>query len=271
MSTRPARVLVFAGIISVAVLYSLGVSPGLLAVQALAVGLATLFAWRPHRLLGRCVVIFGPLLLVTAAAIGDAQLGMQRWLAIGPLRVEVAALVVPPLIAMLHVHPRPANALSVMLSTVALAVQPAPVAATALAVAVVFGRGLRPWAPLAGLCVLGAALAWWWTAPLPPVMHTEGVIAAALAVQPLWAALGVGLIAAVVWAAPHPLLRLVIAIFACAPFIGAWPVPFAGYGASIWIGVGLAYGLSAGGPWPAPRSDRRPGDPPSHGRESPRG
>lgn len=268
---RPARVLVFMGVLGVALLYAVGAPQRALIVQAVAVGLATLFAWRPHRLLGRLVALLGPLLLVTAAAIGTPQLGVRRWLALGPLQIEVAALVIPPLVAMLITRPRPAWAISVLLAAIALAAQPAPVAASALAVAVAFAPGLRLRALLLVTCVAAAALAWWWDVPLPPVEHVEGVIGAALTVHPAWAAIGVGIVVAMVFAAPHPLLRVVLAIFAMAPLMGAWPVPFVGYGASIWIGAGLACGLSLDAASRAPRTDRTPDPRPSPAPGSPRG
>jgi hypothetical protein len=239
-----ARAVVLAGLLSVVLLGETQAPRAQMLMQAVAICVAVLLAGRPMLPVGRGLRILGPLLLAATAILGFEIMGMYRWIRISGFSVNTSALVVPPLIAMMGRDPRPANAWAALIAALALAVQPAPVAATALAVGVAFTRGIRPRGLTLGVCVLAAAVAWWRDVPLDPVPHVEQIARLAYAAGWAWTLLIPVIVGLMVWSAATWALRATLLIFAFAPFIGAWPVPFAGVGASIWIGAGLAIGLS---------------------------
>lgn len=258
-SIAAARAIIFAGLCSVVLLGETEAPQMQLTLQALAIGAAALLASRPWPRVGRVVRIAGPLLLGVTAVMGAEVAGMYRWLHFGPVSVDTGALLVPPLIAMLGRDPRPANAVAVQIAAVALMVQPAPVAAIALAVGVALSPAVRPRVATLAVCLLSVGVAIWRDVPLDPVPHVEQIGRLAYLAGPAWTLLIPACIGLMLYSARTPALRAVLAVFALAPLFGAWPVPFAGLGASIWVGVGLAIGLTA---HPSPtRGNRTPHEP----------
>ncbi len=206
------------------------------------------------RLLSGIVLVALALVAATLAAPG--QDGVHRWLAAGPLFVNIAALTLPAAIvamARLGAEKRLVPIAATGIAAI-LAIQPDASQAMAFAFAalVVMLTDKRISALVSVLCIFAlAALALLRPDPLQPVAEVEQIIGLAMAAHP---ALGW---AAMVSLAAIPLmllamrfhdtaaraLALYIAAACVAPLFGWFPVPLVGAGMSfplgLWLGIGL--------------------------------
>ncbi len=217
---------------------------------------------------------------LAAAFLGPAQVGIHRWLRLGPLHINVAMLLLPAAVVALAVLGRnrrwPWSVAFIALALLLL--QPDASQATALGacLGLIAAFAAWPWAVRGALIFaagLLAALSWLRLDPLEPVAEVEEVIGLAYAVSPLAAGLALVLLAAVAAAPgvatrsapPVPrlagwALSLCLLLWMTMPLLGAFPVPLVGIGMSpilgAWLGVGLlaallrspAHGMERTGP-----------------------
>ena len=209
----------------------------------------------------------GAILLTTAALIATlfapAVEGVHRWLDIGPLHINAAALVMPAAIVALAIVriASPMGVVTALLTAAILLAQPDASQLTAFGIgaSILFARSaIGPrWKALALVIAAGIAI-YGWMRPdtLQPVAEVERIFALCVAVSPLLALIaGVALAAA----ALAPLARLspagdpardaALALSAyfvavsIVPFFGWFPVPLVGLGMSFpvgwWLGMGL--------------------------------
>jgi hypothetical protein len=201
--------------------------------------------------------LLAAMIIIALTFLGPAQEGVHRWLGLGPIQLNGAALVLPLAIVGFERADRMLAAISFVLIFALLAWQPdiSQLAGFALA-AIVLSITRFGW-PGLGLSVALAATAIAVCLsrpdPLEPVAHVEGIFALAWSQSPVTAvAMGASLAAAalaplIIWLA-HPLgmvtplaLSAYLIVTALAPFFGAYPVPLAGYGLSFvvgwWLGI----------------------------------
>lgn len=233
----------------------------------LATGLA-FAAGRPWSL---AVALIAAPVGLAATFLNPDQQGVHRWIDAGPLHVNVAMLLLPAAVVGLaglagSARERLWPWAAVFAAMGLLVWQPDASQALALAgvaglVAVLVVRRLRlRLALLAGLALLGAA-AWLRPDPLESVAEVEELVGLAFKLSPL-AGAGVLTLLVAVAAAPAVAVRstdaalraaswglgLCLLLWAVAPWLGAFPVPFAGIGMSpivgAWLGVGVLAGLT---------------------------
>jgi len=221
--------------------------------------LLALAAARLHRPWHFAAVI-GVGLATLAATFAAAPVeGIHRWLDIGPLHINAAALVLPPMLASLARAERTWLQLVVVAVVgIILVLQPDASQATAFAAgaAVLLVLGRRSAAEtLVGALICAAIAIAGWLRPdtLEPVAEVEGIFRLAAQVSVALAAIGAAALAA---ACLSPLLSrdssrdagaalaTYFAISALAPLSGAYPVPLVGLGMSFpvgwWLGVAVA-------------------------------
>jgi cell division protein FtsW (lipid II flippase) len=233
------------------------------AVMALAV---SRFASPPF---ARAVAFAAPVGLLTSLA-NPGQAGVHRWIDIGPVQANVAALLLPAFVVALAALVRDGSWiwLACAACAVLLILQPDASQATAFAAAVLIVV-VRP--PVArairvGIVVLvssGAVIAWLRPDPLAPVAEVEGIVGLAYALSPPIAivavvALGVAALAPTM-AATLPersaartaalALGAYFVFSALTPLFGAFPVPLVGIGVSpvvgFWMGAGLLVAVAS--------------------------
>lgn len=214
----------------------------------------------------------GAVVLTTAALIAtlfteDVD-GVHRWLDIGPLHINAAALLVPALIVGLAaIRMTSPIGLVLAFSTAAiLLAQPdaSQLLSFAIAASILLVRsGVAPgWKTFGLLVAVVFAIAGWRRPdPLEPVAEVEQIFAMCLAVSPLLASIaGLALAAAALAplsfssSASHRARDGAIALSAyfvsvsLAPFLGWFPVPLVGLGMSFpigfWLGMGLLFVLA---------------------------
>ena len=204
---------------------------------------------------------------LAASLLGPGIQDVHRWVALGPLHLNVAMLLLPAAVVALAVLCT-AGAwawLACLAALVLLVVQPdASQATTLAAVAVLAAFAAFPQTVLrVGVAVIATALAglaWLRPDPLDPVAEVEGILGLAFDLSP-WLAAAAGLllvgvaILPVLWGLrgspterlAGAALGLCLLLWAVAPFLGAFPVPLMGLGMSpiigAWLGVGLLAGL----------------------------
>jgi cell division protein FtsW (lipid II flippase) len=204
--------------------------------------------------IGAVVVAAAMLIATLFAAPID---GVHRWLDAGPLHINVAALVLPPMIVGLAAIPiaSPIGLVVTAVTAVVLLAQPDASQLTAFAFAasillVRSGVSAR-WKAVAVIIATGFAVAGWMRPdPLEPVREVEQIFAMSAAVSPFLALIaGLALAAA----ALSPLsgrhtdgglaLSAYFVAVSLAPFFGWFPVPLVGLGMSFpvgwWLGVAL--------------------------------
>jgi len=205
----------------------------------------------------------GAVLLTVAALIATlfapAVDGVHRWLDVGPLRINAAALFLPALIvalAAVRIAKPMGLAIALLAATILLA-QPDASQLTSFAIAVwiLFARSaiaLR-WKVFA-LVIAAVVTICGWMRPdtLQPVAEVEQIFAMCVAVSPILAFIA-GLALAATALAPlarsAPIGDAAVALSAyfvtvsIAPFVGWFPVPLVGLGMSFpvgwWLGMGL--------------------------------
>ena len=217
--------------------------------------------WAGQRvLLGFCFV--APLALA-ATLVGGGQLGVHRWLQLGPLRMNAAELLLPASViacAAILAARRPWWALA-GLTLVLLAIQPDASQATAFGgalIVLIATAQTRPVWRLGGALpvVLAVVASWLQRDPLAPVAEVEGIMRLAWGMSPIAAVVAWGALAGAVLSplaalsapgadrkAAATALATYGALSALVPLVGAFPVPLVGMGMSpilgLWLGIGL--------------------------------
>lgn len=218
----------------------------------------------------------GAVVLATAALIATLFArpvdGVHRWLDVGPLHINAAALVLPALIVALAAMriTRPIALVLACIAATVLLVQPDASQLTSFVIAasilLVRSDVATRWKALALVVAVVFAIAGWTRPdPLQPVAEVEQIFTLCLAVSPLLA-LFAGLALAATAAAPLTLsssandrardgaMALSAYFFAVsiAPFIGWFPVPLVGLGMSFpvgfWLGMGLLVAIGGAAP-----------------------
>ena len=186
--------------------------------------------------------------------------GVHRWIQLGPIRLYAAAVFLPmtiTLVGFLVERGSIRAAILLMGCTVAvLAAQPDAAQTTAFSVAtfaIALCRFRRNWLlwPVAFALVGISAWAWLRPDPLPRIPYVEGILGLVGDQGVLWYASGL----AILFALPAPFLSWspsrtgastawALGCYFCTcllvPFLGNFPVPLLGYGASPIIGYFLA-------------------------------
>lgn len=207
-----------------------------------------------------------PFLMVALAGIAAPMLadgaGPDRWIAIGPLALYMAPVLMPAfLVVCSSLVDRPGDCgrlalVAIGAATMLLAAQPDASQALAVlvgsAVAVVRrARGARDAAVALLLAALATAWAFARPDPLQPVPHVEGVFRLSLAYSPLAGAAVIGSAMALVLALWRSGLHAGRGLAAVAAYYavlygcsvaGLTPAPLVGYGAGPWLGFGLMAG-----------------------------
>jgi len=231
-------------------------------------GLAAGLAFAGGRPLSLGIAIVAAPLALAATFLNPDQEGVHRWIDLGPVHANAAMLVLPAMVVGLgglagdRLWPWAAviGAMSLLVfqpdASQALALAGAAGLVAALTVRLT-GARLTILALIAGL----AAVAWVRPDPLDPVPEVEAMVGLAFGRSPL---AGAGLLALLLAVAAAPVLAgrpadppvriagwalgLCLLVWAVAPFLGAYPVPFAGVGMSpivgAWLGVGLLAGMA---------------------------
>jgi hypothetical protein len=197
--------------------------------------------------------LFAAPIVIALGFLSPDQEGVHRWLDIGPVQLNAAALVLPLAIATLARAQSALAAASFVAMGALLAWQPdISQLASFAAAAIILARVRFGWRGLAIAALLAAgAIAFCLTVPDPlaPVAHVEGIFALAWKLSPILAvAMGLALAAATL--SPMlalkvnpgaPALAVYFALAAIMPVFGAYPVPLAGYGLSFvigwWLGI----------------------------------
>jgi hypothetical protein len=193
-------------------------------------------------------------IVALAATFTDSGLsGVHRWISIGPLRANIAALLLPTLVTVLSFRQtRPAlAALAWLAAMILLAAQPDPSQATALAIAapLLFAhwRSKWRWSALAATVAL-TMISWLRPDPLQPVTEVEGIVQLMWQISPALAALGLAALAATIVAVRQADISAAAfaaycAVVAVMPALGHFPVPLVGAGISFplgwWLGVAI--------------------------------
>lgn len=199
------------------------------------------------------LVLFGVACIAATLVSGFDLEGVRRWLPIGPVRLHAAMLFLPAIAVLMARLPEPGQLAPVIALAAVVAIQPDFAAALALAAGFAFSRSSRGNYLATGLGITVSALAIANSLlrpdPLDPVHFVERVVPDAFAASPM---LGILIGAALLSACAAPLLARtgdpqsakalagVMAGFALASLIGAYPVPLAGYGPSPILGYALA-------------------------------
>jgi cell division protein FtsW (lipid II flippase) len=247
-----------------------GVPAHLWARNLVAWGVGALAGWGLARLRGRresLIVVAVAALALAATLFDPGQLGVHRWLTLGPLSVNAALLTLPAAIVALGRMRDRLGSWAVAAAILAILVaQPDASQATAFGAALVWiawrgdgAAGVRvAAAPVAAAL---AAAAWFRPDPLQPVPEVEQIVELAYRMAPPLAAAALvsqaaySLVPALVLRRGRPderlaagALSLYLALSAVSPWLGAFPVPLVGLGLSsvlgAWLGVGLLAGLS---------------------------
>ena len=200
---------------------------------------------------------------VAGSFLAPAQEGVHRWIDVGPLHINIAALLLPSAIVALAftgISSRTGIAFATVAAAL-LVLQPDASQATSFAIAVMIlvARSTAPAAP--GVIAVGAALlvavvSWMRPDPLQPVPEVEGIFPLAVGVSPALAIIAVLALAAASLAplairttagAAHRNAALALTGYfvsaAICPAFGAFPVPLVGLGMSFPVGYWLAIGL----------------------------
>lgn len=196
------------------------------------------------------------LVLVALSFLGPEQEGVHRWLGLGPVQLNAAALILPVAIAAFLYERAVLASACFALIAIALALQPdiSQLAGLSLASIILAYARFRWMGAAVALVTSAAAIAFCLSRPDPlaPVPHVEGIFLLAWSQSPLLAiAMRAAIAAAVIspvlmwratrmnWAALA--LSAYFAATALAPAVGAYPVPLAGYGLSFVIGWVLGF------------------------------
>jgi len=226
-----------------------------------ALAAAALVRWAGPRTLA-AILILTPI-AVASTLLFPGQDGVRRWVAAGPVQINVAMLLLPAfVVGLCFADGRRVWAWGAALGVqVLLVVQPDASQAAALAlafvVAAVGGPAFRGKTAMVAAALALMVLAWMRPDPLAPVPEVEEIVALAFAASALLGGLCLLALAAVsaapAWATlghAEPAVRrggralsMLLLVWAIFPWLGAFPVPLIGVGPSpvigAWLGVGL--------------------------------
>jgi hypothetical protein len=203
---------------------------------------------------------------IACSFLAPAQDGVHRWIDVGPLHVNVAALLLPSAVlalAFCRVWSRSGAAFAAVTAAL-LVLQPDASQATSFLVAVIIllarsGAPRTPRFAAMGVALLAAAASWARPDPLQPVPEVEGIFPLAFAASPVLAAFAALALAAASfaplairasagsahWTAALALTGYFVSAAIC-PAFGAFPVPLVGLGMSFpvgyWLGIALLCG-----------------------------
>lgn len=192
------------------------------------------------------------LVIIALSFLGPDQQGVHRWLDLGLVQLNAAALVLPLAIATFHRTHATVGAVCFVLIAALLALQPDISQLAGFIPAAFILAGARfGWVGM-GVAAAGGAAAitvcLMQPDPLAPVAHVEGILTMAWTQSPLLGlAMGTSLGVAALSPLSVSLARpsnmttpLALAAYfvatAVAPLFGAYPVPLAGYGVSFVVG-----------------------------------
>jgi cell division protein FtsW (lipid II flippase) len=256
--------------------------------------IAALFAIQRSNGFLRGLVVAAPVGLA-ATLLNAGREGVRRWIDVGPIHANLAAILLPGgIVALAALSARERwTWLIAALVGVLLVLQPDASQATAFGagVVVILMRIPAPRATRAACIAAVLALivtAWLRPDPLGPVAEVEGIIGLAARWSPLAALLAVAVLASVVLSpllvgnvedAPlrtaSSVLATYLALSALTPLVGTFPVPLVGIGMSpiigFWLGCGSLIAVSGGsGRFASTREEsRRVGArPPRSGRDN---
>lgn len=209
--------------------------------------------------------------LVAASLFGPAQQGVHRWLALGPLSINLALLMLPMAVVALDWTRERAASWGLAFTILGLLVlQPDASQATAFAGAMALIALRAPLSTsvrlgLAGVAAALAAFSWLRPDPLAPVPEVEEIVALAWSITPVLAVAAVVLIVATSLApmlgarlaGKRPFgiavpLSAYVLLTAGMTLFGAFPMPLMGIGMSPIVGFWLGVGLLAARLRPAP-------------------
>ena len=210
------------------------------------------------------IMIFAAPVGLLASLANPGRMGVHRWLDLGPVHANAAALLLPAFIVAMAGLVRDARWiwLAYAMCAVVLILQPDASQATAFAAAILIIVACLPVACVARISIVilvssGAVVAWLRPDPLMPVAEVEGIIGLAYALSSLIAVVavmvlgGATLAPMMIAARSEPsvvrtaalALSAYFVLSAFAPLFGAFPVPFVGISMSpivgSWLGVGL--------------------------------
>ncbi|HET7461293.1 MAG TPA: hypothetical protein VFJ82_08585 [Longimicrobium sp.] len=237
-----------------------GVPAGSWARNLAAWGVGAVAAWLTARRISRlsAFLLIAPAALA-ATLLNPGQDGVHRWVDVGPVHMNVAALLLPAaVVALAALADRRWSwvAAAAMLGLLVWQPDASQAAALGAGMIVVLASLRAPALVRAGgaaATLLAVAAACVRPDPLAPVPEVEGIVALAWAWSPVAAAVAVALLAATALfplrlagrgrpSAPALALAACCAVQALAPAFGAFPVPLVGIGMSpvlgFWLGAG---------------------------------
>lgn len=237
-----------------------------LVVNALALTMGLAFfaiietSLRAPRLPGAIAVALGGLLLATAL-FGVSIEGASRWIRIGSLTLQLSLVVLPAMLVAFAQHRDRLTSLSMLLTAVALALQPdramAGVLVSALAVLGLYRRDRWVLSSLA-MAIAGLAATVVRPDSLPAVPYVDQILYTAFQVHPMAGIAVVGgalllLVPAIAGQKLDPDNRHVYAVFGVswlavlvAAALGNYPTPLVGYGGSAILGYVLSLSFMPG-------------------------
>lgn len=208
------------------------------------------------------IVIAASIAIIALSFAGPQQLGVHRWIGLGPIRANAAALFLPVIVVLLATSRIALPLLLVACASIAslLYLQPDASQATAFAGAscVIIGTLPHRHKYVAMLPLLGLAAASWFAVdPLAPVDIVEDIVELSWSISPLLACV---MIASLGIAALSPLslkttgrrraamaLAAYFALLCVTTAFGHYPVPLAGLGLSFPLGWWLGYAALGAG------------------------
>lgn len=256
---------------------AVGVGSYALALHGAEVGTwsRNLLAWLAGLVLSGPLILFGrsrglsfgiilvTVLGLTASLLAQGQSGVYRWLDLGPLHINIAALLLPVTLVALSTASISPPVLLAMIGVIGavLVAQPDASQATAFLLAsspILSRRPIPKSLRFIALIIIGgiAIAAWLRPDPLQPVPEVEGIFPLISQISlPLAAAAGLALVLTCL--APLQSLSslregrrpaaIVLATYflitALMPFVGSYPVPLVGAGMSFPVGFWLATAL----------------------------
>ena len=216
------------------------------------------------------VMIFAAPVGLLASLANPGQIGVHRWLDLGPVQANAAALLLPVFVVAMasFIHDARWIWFAYAVCAVVLILQPDASQATALAAAGLVIVARLPVARVVHISAVvlvssGAVVAWLRPDPLTPVAEVEGIIGLAYGLSPLIAIVAVvslgGATLAPMMTATRPersavrtaalALSAYFVLSALTPLFGAFPVPLVGISTSpvvgFWLGAGLLAAIAS--------------------------
>ena len=248
-----------AGAVGLGILYLAlaGAQPRHIAINlaALAVGLAAygtivLPRWRLGAAGNFVLPALGLVLLATAVLAAPVE-GAARWVALGPLNLQVSLIVLPAMVVLFARRPDWSGTAGILIAALALALQPDRAMAGALVAgvaAVALSRREAPVLIALAASVAGFALTLVQPDNLPAIPYVDQILYSAFAVHPAAGLAVVGgslllLVPAIAGRAGGLAFGAVWLAIVAAAALGNYPTPLVGYGGSAIVGYLLSLSL----------------------------